>query len=174
MYFDLCVSRAPKGALDKWAQLAGEDSYLFENLLPFYKKSARFTPPSSARLSNSTTLFDDTLWDPDGGPIQVGYPNWVNPFGYAYSPLAIDSETQTRSSAETAYLREALVKTTNMNVYKNTMALKLVLDGKRAAGAIVTSGGVEYQLNATREVIISAGTVRQTTQVSKATIQVLT
>ncbi|RYP72912.1 hypothetical protein DL771_003950 [Monosporascus sp. 5C6A] len=64
------------------------------------------------------------------------------------------------SSAETAYLREALVRTTNMNVYKNTMALKIVLDGKRAVGVIVESGGVEYRLNATREVIVSAGTFR--------------
>ncbi|KAI1081867.1 glucose-methanol-choline oxidoreductase [Whalleya microplaca] len=178
-------TRAPKGALQEWADLTADDSYLFDNFISFYKKSTRFTPPNSLRSLNSTPVYDESLWNPDGGPVKVGYSNWVNPMsswieraletiglkslpgfadgnilGYAYTSLALDSETQTRSSSETSFLREALAETNNMNVYKNTMAKRVLFNDKRAIGAVVESGGVEYQLNATQEVIICAGTFR--------------
>jgi choline dehydrogenase len=81
-------------------------------------------------------------------------------FGYAYSPLALDTKTQTRSSAETSYLREALAQTTNLNVYKNAIAKKIIFEGNKAVAATVETGNVQFRINATREVIVSAGTVR--------------
>lgn len=139
------------------------------------------------RLANSTTLYDKSQYSEVGGPVQVGYPNWVNAisswialglealgltelpgfadgnvFGYAYTGFSLDAQTQTRSSSETSYLREALLETTNLNVYKNTLAKRILFDeDKNAIGAVVESGGLEYQLSATKEVIVSAGWVRQ-------------
>lgn len=159
-------------------------------MLPFYKKSAEFTPPNEeTRLENATTLYNESYWSETGGPVQVGYPNWANPIsswialgleslglknlpgfsdgnidGYAYTTFALDSKTQTRSSSESSFLREALRETTNMNVYKNTMAKKVLFDdNKKAIGALVESGGVQYRLNATREVIVSSGAVSRAT-----------
>ncbi|KAG9252054.1 glucose-methanol-choline oxidoreductase [Emericellopsis atlantica] len=179
--------RASKAALDKWAELTGDESYSFENMLPYYKKSAEFTPPHEEyRLDNATTLYDEDYWSSDGGPLQVGYPNWANPIsswiargleylglenlpgfadgnldGYAYTAFSLDSETQTRSSSSSSFLRAGLRDDTNLNVYKNTMAKKILFDDdKNAIGAVVESGGVEYQLSASREVIVSAGAFR--------------
>jgi choline dehydrogenase len=180
--------RAPEGALKKWADLTGDESYLFDNMLPFYKKAATFTTPSTVtRFSNSTPIFDASLYDEEGGPVQATYPNWANPisswlekgfkglglsllpgaladgkiFGYAWPASSMDAKTQSRSSAETSYLREVLKETTNLNLYKNTMAKKIMFDGdKKAIGALVESDGVEYPLYATKEVIVSAGFVR--------------
>jgi choline dehydrogenase-like flavoprotein len=159
---------------------------LFENLLPYYKKSANFTPPNEdVRLANSTTLYDEANWSPDGGPLQVGYPNWVNPisswiargleylglenlpgfvdgnvFGYTYTQFALDARTQTRSSSSASFLRDALLKTTNLNVYKNTLAKKIEFNSdKKAVSVLVDSGGITYRLNATQEIIVSAGAV---------------
>lgn len=157
-------------------------------MLPFYKKVGNFTPPNEeTRLHNATTLYNQSLYTPDGGPVQVGYPNWANPisswiqkglealgisnlpggladgnlWGYAYTASSIDSQTQSRSSAEASYLREAFRETTNMNLYKNTLAKKVLFDSeKNAYGALVESGGLEYTLNATKEVIVSAGFAR--------------
>ena len=81
--------------------------------------------------------------------------------GYGYTAFTMDSKTQTRSSSEASYLREALAQTANLNIYKNTIAKKILFDSqKRATGVIVDSGGVSYQLNATKEVIVSAGVFR--------------
>lgn len=83
-------------------------------------------------------------------------------FGWGYTAWTIDPRTQTRSSSEASYLREALIETTNLAIYKNTMAKRVLFDeNKRASGAIVDSGGVTYQIAATKEVIVSAGAVRE-------------
>ena len=116
----------------------------------------------------------------------MGYPSWVNGIsswiarslvslnvtelsgltsgnllGWSYVAETLDAQTQTRSSAETSYLREALAETTNLQIYKSTTAKAILFDGsKRATGIRVNSGGFEYQINATKEVIVCAGAVR--------------
>lgn len=82
-----------------------------------------------------------------------------NLLGYSY--IAQTSTTdQVRSSSESSFLREALEKTTNLQVYKSTTATKVVFDAsKKAIGIEAQTGGFAYQLNAQKEVILSAGTV---------------
>ncbi|GAP92978.1 putative choline dehydrogenase [Rosellinia necatrix] len=179
--------RASKSALQMWADLTGDEGYLFENLLPYYKKSASFTPPDEdLRLANSTVIYDQSAWSSTGGPLQVGFPNWVNPIsswiargleflglenlpgfldgniiGYAYTQFALDSRTQTRSSSETSFLRDSLLKSTNLIVYKNTLVKKIEFNSnKRASSVLVDSGHITYRLNATKEIIVSAGAFR--------------
>ncbi|CAG9972530.1 unnamed protein product [Clonostachys byssicola] len=183
----LWFPRAHEGALAKWAELVGDESYLFPNFLRYYLKVGSFTPPNTkTRFANASTPYDAAAFAKGGGLVQVGYPNWANPisswlekgfegiglkplagaladgkiFGYAYPPSSMDSKTQSRSSSSTSYLRDALVKTTNLNIYKDTLAKKILFDGKKAVGATVESGGVEYQLTANKEVIVSAGFAR--------------
>ncbi|CAG8949917.1 hypothetical protein HYFRA_00004247 [Hymenoscyphus fraxineus] len=178
--------RSSKGAYQKWADLTGDDGYKFQNFLPYFQKSAQYHPPDNImRRANSTPSIDMSAWSPSGGPLQVGYPNWANPisswisqglsamglkelpglvngdiFGWAYTAFTIDPSTQTRSSSEASYLRAAL-RTTGIVVYKNTMAKKVIFDAdKRAVGAIISTGGLSFQINATREVIVSAGALR--------------
>ena len=80
--------------------------------------------------------------------------------GWSYVTETIDSQTQTRSSAETAYLREALTETTNLQIYKATTAKQILFNAsKHATGLRVDSGGFEYQISANQEVIVSTGAV---------------
>jgi choline dehydrogenase len=179
--------RAHAGALKKWAELTGDNSFLFANLLPYYKKVSTFTPPNKkTRIANATTPYDPSVWS-NSGPVQASYPNWANPisswieiglkalglkalsggladgniWGYGYPASTIDPAQESRSSSSTSYLREALKTTTNLNVYKNTLAKKVLFDGsKKATGAVVEAGGVEFTLSANREVIVSAGFAR--------------
>jgi len=184
----LRLVRSSRGAYQKWAELTGDMAYTFENFLPYFKRSAHYHPPNqTTRLANSTTSYNESVFSPDGGPLQVGYPAWVNPisswiargltalglqqvpglsdgdiFGFGYTAFTQDPQTQTRSSSEASYLREALRETTNLLVYKNTLAKSVLFDTeKRATGVVVNSGGVTYQINATKEVILSAGAVGQ-------------
>lgn len=176
-----------RGSYKKWADLVGDSSYEFDNFLPYFEKSAHFNPPNNGlRWANSTPAYNASVFTPSGGPLQVSYPNWANPIsswigrglsalglkqlpglsdgnieGWGYTAFTIDGTLQTRSSSETSYLRTALLQTTNLNVYKNTLAKKILFDeNKSATGALVESGGIVYQLNATKEVIVSAGVVR--------------
>lgn len=83
-------------------------------------------------------------------------------FGWGYTAFSLNPQTQTRSSSEASYLRQALLETTNLLVYKNTIGKQVIFDvNNQATGVVVESGGLSYILNATKEVIISAGAVIQ-------------
>lgn len=160
-------------------------SYEFDQFLPYFKKSVQFQPPSPDRPTNATARYDPKTLTTYGGPLKVGYPSWVNGIsswiarsllslnltelpgltsgnilGWSYVAETLDSQTQTRSSSETSFLREALVETTNLQLYKTTTAKEILFDSTRtASGVRVNSGGFEYQINASKEVVVSAGTV---------------
>ena len=66
---------------------------------------------------------------------------------------------QTRSSSETSYLRRALA-TTDLVVYKNALAKRIVFDhDKKATGVEINIGGLTSTIGAEREVILSSGVV---------------
>jgi hypothetical protein len=61
-----------------WADLVDDNSYTFENLLPYFEKSVQFTPPdASKRFPNATTEYNPAAFSPSGGPLQVSYPNYA-------------------------------------------------------------------------------------------------
>lgn len=173
------------GAFDKWAEQVGDLSYKFSSFLPYFQRSVNFTPPDmTKRPRNATAGYNASDWSPNGGPIQVGYSSWVNPIsawlglafeelglrhlpsllsgnllGWSWLSVTIDSITQTRSSSE-EFLRDALERTTNVVVYKSTLAKKIIFNGGAAAGVTVDSGDTTYNISARKEVILSAGVVR--------------
>lgn len=50
-------------------------------MLPFFKKSMHFTPPSKLRAANSTAMYSLDDYSPTGGPLQLSYPKYATPFG---------------------------------------------------------------------------------------------
>jgi choline dehydrogenase len=130
--------RGSVGTHQRWADLVGDDSYTWENVLPYFKKSATFTPPNLAKRfpANATVQFDPTVFDNSlNGPIQVSYGNWVDvtttwlavalqAIGMPLGSLGFNSgvlsgfgdwvtdeikpEDATRSSSKAGYLRQAI------------------------------------------------------------------
>lgn len=79
--------------------------------------------------------------------------------GYSYLQYTLTTG-QVRSSSESSFLREAFQGPPYLSVYPNTLAKKVTFDSVRKAnGVIVETGGATYKLTATKEVIVSAGTV---------------
>lgn len=181
--------RGPQSFYEKWAETAGDPSYTFERVLPFYKRSVDFTPPDNRiRPLNATATFDPAAFSTDGGPLKVCTPDrWVAPMdsymeasmadvgiptlrdanvgellGYNYVPVTQDAFSQTRSSSETSFLRQALLNTTNLSIYTHNLAKKIIFSGsnKTAAGVEVEAYGTPFRLKAAREVIVSAGVFR--------------
>jgi choline dehydrogenase-like flavoprotein len=180
----LIFQRGTLGCFDKWVAEVSDDSYSYNNMLPYFRKSAHFHPPdNSQRPQNATAKYNSSDWSPSGGPTQVGYSSWVNPIsswlglglqelgiqelssllsgnllGWAYMALRLDPATQTRSSSE-AFLQDAFQKTSNLVIYKSTLAKRIIFENVEARGVVVDSGGISYNITASKEVILSAGVV---------------
>jgi choline dehydrogenase len=175
--------RATKGAYQQWADLVGDDSYTWPNFLHYLEKSVQFTPPNLEKMGPNVSIpYDSSVYSKSGGPLQVSYPNYRQPFdeylikafsgsgmkeitglssghldGFATSTFVFDPTTQTRSSSEASFLQQAL-SSTSLKVYIKTLAQKVLFDNKkRATGVQVQTNSANYTLSARKEVIVSAG-----------------
>ncbi|KAL8969550.1 MAG: hypothetical protein Q9197_004271 [Variospora fuerteventurae] len=173
--------RPNAGSLDQWAEIAGDDSYRFDELLPFFKKSVRYSSPT-VPFTNSTNDQDPSAWSSAGGPVQLSYGKFIDPFGTwvqpaveklgmppingfqsgellgnAYLPFTIDPQTSQRSSSESSFL-QSLPRRARLKLYHHTLAEKVLLDKRnRATGVVVSSNNTRFTIKARREVILSAG-----------------
>lgn len=179
---NMAYHRATVGYHERWAELVGDDSYEFDNVLPFFKKSTHHTRPKNAKraMPNATVKYDATVFD--NGPVEISYSNFVDtpltwiarglqglnmplsPDGQCTGHLAgygaWNAATMTpkakRSSAQ-AYLVQA-IQNTNLMVYPHTQVTKILFDSSaRATGVTVKTAGIEYTVSANNEVIVSAG-----------------
>lgn len=178
----LIHDRGSEESYQQWADEVGDDSYTYSNLEPYFQKAVTFTEPNNEkRGDNVTTQYDTNAFTNPGGPVQVGYTNYVSPFstwmekallavglkktsgfsngkllGTHYTQTTIRASDQTRSASD-AYIKSAL-KNPTLSVYTNTMAQQILFDSKNTATGIkVQSAAITYTIHASKEVIVSAG-----------------
>ena len=74
----LAYHRPSRGFFDRWAEAVGDESFLYENVLPFFKKSTRHTAPDEEKRDtpNATVSFDASVYG--DGPLHVSYSNYVD------------------------------------------------------------------------------------------------
>ncbi|KAF2190152.1 GMC oxidoreductase [Zopfia rhizophila CBS 207.26] len=176
----MIYQRGDTGSYQRWADLVSDQSYTFDKLLPYFKKSVQFTPPKTPpRALNASAEYNPSAFDPQGGPLRVSYANYGGPFssymegalneigipttqdfnsgslmGAQYCASTINPETQTRDSSQTSFLNAAANRA-SLKIYTLTLAKKIVFDdSKKATGVVISTGAV---LSATKEVIVSAG-----------------
>lgn len=181
----MAYHRATIGAYDRWASIVDDQSYAFKNLLPYFRRSCHFTAPNVAKrnTSNATVKYDPSVSDTAGGPLQVSYSNWVDValtwFQRAFTKIGlpisdvgfnsgiltskaawvtstIDPNLGECSSSQTSFLEQA-INNTDIKVYTQAQATKILFQDKTATGVSVTTRGVNYVISANREVILSAG-----------------
>lgn len=170
--------------MQRWAELVDDNSYTFDRILPFFQRTANFTPPNNdIRHSNATAAFNLGAFDERGEPLQVSYPDFAVPFsswikrgmesvgipeiedfnsgfllGAQYCALTIDPHKKIRSSSEAAFKSSPIPRLMTLALYKKTMAKRILINTeRRATGVEVRTGDLIYILRATREVIVSAG-----------------
>lgn len=176
-----------------WATEVDDEDYSWENTLPYFRKSATITQPTSLS-EEMMPLYDvsafETAHNSDDRPLQICYPDYLQPFnphilrafkslgfedndklnsgvlnGVSMCPLSFDSVDSTRSSSEAAFLQPALGRA-NLKVYAHTNAQRILFDqsdSRRAVGVSVNTAGIEYVLHAQKEIILSAGAVSSLT-----------
>lgn len=151
---------------DHWASL-GNAGWSHDEVLPYFK-----------RAENNETYGADA-YHGKGGPLNVaelrhpsainkaflaaaamkGVPN--NPdyngaeqFGsFMYQVTQKDGE---RHSAAKGYITPYLSRA-NLSVRTHALSSRILFEGKRAVGVVYTSGGIEKQVRARRELILSSG-----------------
>ena len=182
--------RGPRRTYDIWQNVTGDDNWTWNNFLPYLKKPVEFTPPGEYP-ANLTPKYDESDYSANGGPLQVSYPRFLAPsgayigagltelglpelpgmvngnlLGWMSCGCKIDPTGQTRSSAETSMLRQAIKTNFNLQVYTQALAKKILFNDKNRAVGVkiqvsgVGSGQVIFNLRASKEVIVSAGAFR--------------
>jgi choline dehydrogenase len=87
--------------------------------------------------------------------------------GAQYAPTTISPPNEERSSSQTSFL-EAASGRTNLKVFTYTLAKRILFDNEnRAIGVEVQSANNTFSLNASKEVILSAGAVSKKRKVSR-------
>lgn len=178
-------NRPTVGTLQAWAEAVDDDSYSWDNFLPYFQSSIDYTAANtSLRAPNSTVPM--IKGEIGSAPLQVSYPHWASPMsswaqlafrelgiedtddqisgdliGSQYNTLTINPKDQSRSSSQSGYLDAALhSRRTNLKVYTHTLAKQIMFNPNKTATSVrVQSGALptSYFLNARREVILSAG-----------------
>jgi choline dehydrogenase len=173
--------------LQLWADAVDDQSYTFNNFVPYFERSLTFTPPdASLRAANATPEYDSSRVGTGSGPLSVTFGHYAQAFsswaqasfkqlgiqpikgftsgnilGSSYQLLTIDGQTTTRDSSETSFLRKNGLRRPNLIVYQSTLAKRIIFDNAKTAVGVEIDignlGGITFILSATKEVIISAG-----------------
>ena len=136
---------------------------------------------------NSSNVQDPSAFSTAGGPLQLSYGNYRDPFaiwvqpasqavgqaatngfqsgrllGSTYCPSTIDPTNAQRPSSESSFL-QSVGKGNYLRDYNNTLAQRLLFRGHIAMGVVVCAHGLsqqqgsEYVLSARKTIIVSAG-----------------
>lgn len=191
----LTYHRGTIGAYQRWANLVGDDSYVFQKLLPYFKRTSTLTPPNLRKRNapNATVAYDITAFDNAlHGPLQVSWGNWVDPaqswfaralqsigqtlspFGFssgkvnggAWVPSTIDPKDATRSTSKSSYLEAALKKdSSRLTVYLNSQASKILFDDAKRASGVIVSTNGTRYVLSARKEVILSAGVFHSPQI---------
>ncbi len=164
----LLYVRPPREDLDDWAQ-ASDDSWGYDQVLKYYKKSETWMGEPSPWRGTDGMIRVDRVHEPPEichAAIEAGKQaglTYLDDGNQAHSHDSIWFYQQTRdgrfrSSAARAYLTPAR-KRANLTVWTRGRVNRLLLDGTVCRGAAVQVNGVEKEVHARREVILSAGVI---------------
>lgn len=178
----MAYARSAVGAYQLWADTVDDQSFTYDNLVLYYKKSMDFTPPDNeTRFANATPSYHVSS-TAEGGPLAVSYPSYATAFstwvakgmaalglpqtvsaidgvlsGSGYLLLTVNHPNGHRASAETQFLRPYLDRP-NLFLFNGTLAERIIFNSEKVAtGVEVTTASTTYTISAAKEVILSAG-----------------
>ncbi|WP_109511235.1 GMC family oxidoreductase [Pseudomonas ovata] len=159
--------RGHRNDYDRWAA-AGNQGWSYDELLPYFRRSEHFEPGDSPWHGQQGELNVASLRSP--APVnQVFYdaaaelgwrynPDFNGEEQEGYGPFHVTQINGERCSAARAFLHPALARP-NLTVLSSTLTHRVLLQGKRATGVEISQNGSVTQVQARREVILSAGSI---------------
>ncbi|KAJ7924083.1 aryl-alcohol oxidase [Mycena leptocephala] len=172
---------------DRWAAVTGDSGWSWGNLVPYFFKNEKWTPPAdnhdtrgefnpavhstyginSVSLSGSrwpifeNQVIQTTREFPEEFPFNLDY-NSGEPLGVGWFQSTIGGGQ--RSSSATSYLAPKFIQRENLHVLLHAQVLRLV--GPQTTKDVVSFEGVEFSqgrslftAKAANEIILSAGTI---------------
>ncbi|KAH7093309.1 hypothetical protein FB567DRAFT_172326 [Paraphoma chrysanthemicola] len=183
----MAFDRASAADYNAWEQL-GNLGWGWNGLLPYFKKSTTFTPPSASNIQQFGITYDASYYG-TSGPVQASFPNfefedtkhiWAGfkaeglplpkehaagtAVGAFWTPTSLQPKTQTRSSAKNAYYdpvkdRANLILATGKKVNEILFDQSLLSLKAKGVQYISRSDNSVGKVYAKREVILAAGAV---------------
>jgi len=161
-------NRGAREDFDEWSH-SGNSGWSYADVLPYFKRTERRIGPGDARYRGFTGSLPitDSDWrhpvcdafiraaESLGVPRNPDY-NGASQAGVGYYQRYI--ERGWRISAASAFLRPARTRK-NLEVWTNSRAVSIVLDGRRAVGVRFVRGreAITHDVRARREIILAAG-----------------
>ncbi len=152
---------------DEWCDL-GNEGWGYDDVLPYFKKFENNERIADAYhgTTGELNVADQIQHNPMAAAFirasqQAGIPYTSDPNGARQDGVFYHQVTQRRArreSAATAFLNPVKNRP-NLTVITDADAEKVVLEGKRATGVTYRRKGHTHTVNATREVIVSAGAI---------------
>ena len=152
---------------DRWAS-SGLPGWSYADVLPYFRRQESWAGGANdyrggdGPLATRPSSYDDPLVEAylDAGKA-AGYPvtedyNGANPEGFGRLQMTIRNGW--RCSASTAYLRPALGRG-NLDVLVDTLAPRIVFDGRRAVGIEYLENGERNVAHAEREILLAGGVI---------------
>ncbi|KAK5125723.1 hypothetical protein LTR85_011997 [Meristemomyces frigidus] len=161
----MIYNRGAIGSYQAWANLVGDQSWTFDNLLPYFSRGIHYSPPNTElRAANASVPApaNPQVYSATGGLLQVSHPNFAQIFasyvngamresgipehrdfssgrllGSQYAPLTISYPNEERSSSEASYLRTALRSgRKNLKVYPHVLAKRVLFSENKTATGV--------------------------------------
>ncbi|KAL4812299.1 hypothetical protein BDW67DRAFT_188812 [Aspergillus spinulosporus] len=185
----MAFDRGSPGDYDLWSELIGDDSWGWEGLLPYFKKSETFTPPAKDIQEEFGIGYKP---DAHGttGPVQSSFPPFITStqktfisalrqlgipiqldgtataIGGFWSPNSLDPVTRERSYARTTY-HELSKERQNYHVLLEALVTRLTPDlsgveyvpGYNPAFNAIPPCAERRQVCARKEIIMAAGAI---------------
>ena len=152
---------------NQWAQL-GNLGWGYDDILPYFKKSENKEGGNDDYRGKNGPLFVTDIVDKHpiceefikgskelNIPLQEDY-NSSNQEGIFYYQRTIKNGM--RFSASDAFLKPAL-KRKNVQIYSNTMVLKIIFKNKKAIGLVCEKDNKKFEIFAEKEIILCAGAI---------------
>ncbi|KAJ7497617.1 alcohol oxidase [Mycena latifolia] len=181
---DMVYTRGSKDDFDRFAQVTGDDGWSWDSLIPYMRKSERFSPPADKH--NTTGQFNPAVHGFEGiNTVSLaGFPSPIsgrviettselsefpfnldmnsgNPLGVGWVQATIKNGS--RSSSATSYLApEFISNRPNLQVLLHARVTRILPSGSNAFQTVEfvqDINGERFTLCAKKELILSAGSI---------------
>ncbi|KAK5105992.1 hypothetical protein LTS08_000108 [Lithohypha guttulata] len=184
----LMYVRGSRGDYDGWESM-GNEGWGWKGIAPYFRKHQRLDANEPHHMDPQfMPMAGKDEYHGTDGPIHTSFNDWYSPFevdfveachavtgtkktisdawsgdhmGFYSSLGAVDrtDDKGNRSYAATGYIRPNLGRK-NLKVLVNAQATQIVLDNGTATGVKFVHESQEYTVNASREVVLSAGVIQ--------------
>lgn len=154
---------------DQWEE-HGAKGWNYQTVLPYFKRAESWKGGADAYRGGDGPLSTNNGNDMSMNPLYQAFINAGAEAGYGmtddyngyrqegFGPMHMTVKDGVRASTSNAYLRRAM-KRPNLTVLTGVLTKRVLFDGKRAVGLEYRENGQIKQSKASKEVILSAGSI---------------